>query len=81
MRERDINTPKRDQLRFRVRFFLVLVNRISVLQYLRYSRDQWNNCLKLLPEIVDIHDLEEELCLCLLGESATKNNESAQVQR
>jgi len=49
---------------------LVVIDGISVLQDLGYSRDERNEVHKVLLKFRNINDLKEDIELCLLWEAA-----------
>ena len=51
-------------------FLLVVIDGISVLRDLGYSRDEQNKLRKVLLKFRNINDLKKEIELCLLWEAA-----------
>lgn len=71
-RESDVHTSQGDQLGLLAMrsLALVLLDSVAVLKDLPSGLDERHELPQAVPEIIDIHDLEEEVGLCLLGKTA-----------
>jgi hypothetical protein len=65
---RKIDADQRDQTR--EFFLLVVIDGISVLQDSGYGLDERDEGYKVMPEFRNINDLEEDIELCLLWQTA-----------
>jgi hypothetical protein len=66
--KRNIDAVQRDQTREFL--LLVVIDGISVLQDLGYGLDERDEGYKVMPECRNINDIEEDIELCLLWQTA-----------